>query len=278
MNRTGAGVPASLKRLLPDPGFSPRKSWGQNFLLDSRVAERIVDSLDLEPEGAVLEIGPGTGSLTRVLIERRAKVTAIEIDRRLAGALAEGAGKSLRLVWADALQVDWAAEVGEPLDRVSLVSNLPYAISGPLLVQILTRRPRRAVVMVQEEVAQRLLAPVGSTERGSLTLLCEANAEAELLFRVKGSAFWPQPDVVSAVLRLTPVTRPIEQGAQRVWTNLFRYRRKTVRRALQEAFGLTPVAALAVLAEAGLTSSLRPQELALTAFESLAAALSARGM
>lgn len=278
MNPKGISAPASLKRLLPDPAFRPRISWGQNFLLDQRVAERIVDCLDLSPHDAVLEIGPGTGSLTRVLIGRGARVTAIEIDRRLEGALAQDATTSLRLVWGDALKVDWTQAVGEPVDRVSVVSNIPYAISGPLLVQVLTCRPRRTVVMVQEQVAQRLLAPVGHTERGSLTLLREANADAELLFRVKGSAFWPQPDVVSAVVRLSPTTRPVQQGAQRLWTNLFRYRRKTVRRGLQEAFGLAPKVALEILAEAGLASSLRPQELALADFESLAVVLSTKGM
>ncbi|MHB1505705.1 MAG: 16S rRNA (adenine(1518)-N(6)/adenine(1519)-N(6))-dimethyltransferase RsmA [Sulfobacillus sp.] len=277
MNPTDALPPASLKALLPDPAFRPRISWGQNFLLDLRVAERIVDSLELGANDSVLEIGPGTGSLTRVLTGRDARVTAIEIDRRLEGALMQGQTDKLRLVWGNALTVDWTQAVGEPLDQVSVVSNIPYAISGALLVQVLQCRPRQAVVMVQEEVAQRLVAPVGHTERGSLTLLREANADAQLLFRVKASAFWPRPTITSAVVRLTPTSRPVQQGAERLWTNLFRYRRKTVRRGLQEAFALSPQDALDVLAEAGVASQLRPQELALTAFESLAAALSTKG-
>ncbi len=276
MNPKGA-PPASLKTLLPDPAFRPRSSWGQNFLLDLRVAERIVDSLELGANASVLEIGPGTGSLTRALTGRGARVTAIEIDRRLEGALMQGQTEKLRLVWGNALTVDWTQAVGEPLSQVSVVSNIPYAIAGPLLVQLLQCRPRQAVVMVQEEVAQRLVAPVGHTERGSLTLLREANADARLLFRVKASAFWPRPTITSAVVRLTPASRPVQQGAERLWTNLFRYRRKTVRRALQEAFALSPQDALDVLAKAGVASQLRPQELALTAFESLAAALSSKG-
>lgn len=262
-------TPASLRHLLPDPSFRPYANWGQNFLLDQRIAARIVAALELAPGQSVLEIGPGTGSLTRILVAQCAVVSAIEIDRRLQDALAPLVEGGLRLVWADALAVEWGKALTTPLDQAMIVSNIPYAISGPLLVRILKSRPQRAVVMVQQEVADRLLAPLGHHERGSLTLVREAYADAELLFRVKGAAFWPAPTVTSAVVRLTPRADLVQQGAERIWTNLFHYRRKTIRRGLQEAFSLSPKDALTVLRAAGIDSRLRPQELSLAAFEAL---------
>ena len=269
-------IPASLRQLLPDPSFRPQPGWGQNFLLDQRIAQRMVDALALAPGQRVLEIGPGTGSLTRLLMAAEAAVATIEIDRRLESALQSLSGEGLRLIWGDALAVDWQEALGGPVDEAVIVSNIPYAISGPLLVRIVKSRPRCALVMVQAEVAARLLAPCGDSRRGSLTLVREAYAHAELLFRVKGTAFWPAPDVTSAVVRLWPRPALVEQGAERIWTNLFHYRRKTVRRSLQEAFSLSPNEALALLAEAGLDSRMRPQELPLGAFETLARLLPRR--
>ncbi len=271
-----APIPASLRQLLPDPSFRPQPGWGQNFLLDQRIAQRMVDALEPAPGQRVLEIGPGTGSLTRLLLATQAAVAAIEIDRRLEAALGPLTQQGLRLTWGDALALDWQEVLGGAVEEALIVSNVPYAISGPLLVRIVKSRPRCALVMVQAEVADRLLAPVGDSRRGSLTLVREAHAHAELLFRVKGAAFWPAPEVTSAVLRLWPRAAAVEQGAEWIWTNLFHYRRKTVRRSLQEAFSLSPKEALAILAEAGLDSRLRPQELPLGAFESLARLLPRR--
>lgn len=176
----------------------PNKRLGQHFLTDPGILNRIADALDLQPGETVIEVGPGRGSLTEVLLARGAKVIAIEKDARLVDA---------RFVQGDALHVDWHALVTE---RFKVVGNIPYNITSPLIEKALTPPlPERIVFLVQLEVAQRLAAPPGSKTYGGLSIGVQAQCRVEQLFTVQPGSFRPAPKVKSALVRLTPLAEPL---------------------------------------------------------------------
>jgi 16S rRNA (adenine1518-N6/adenine1519-N6)-dimethyltransferase len=214
---------------------TPRKRFGQHFLVDAHFLSRIVDGLGLRPGDRVIEIGPGLGALTRPLLKALDHLTAIELDRDLAARLrAEFPAERLTLVEADALQVDFAA-LGRDL---RLVGNLPYNISSPLLFHLLPCLPhlRDAHFMLQREVVDRMAATPGGKEYGRLTVMLQARFAIEKLFDVPPEAFDPPPKVVSAVVRLTPLGAAAPAIADdtafaRVVAAAFSQRRKTLRNA-----------------------------------------------
>lgn len=192
--------------------YAPAKrSLGQNFLRDANIARRIVSALDIGPDDHVLEIGPGRGALTRLLLERGpARLCVLERDDDLAQALEEDL-PAVEVLRADALAHPW--ESLEAAERWKLVGNLPYNIASPLIWEIVSRaRFERAVFMVQLEVGQRLVAPPGGKEYGGLSAFVQNHARGELLFRVPPQVFRPQPKVTSAVLRF--FLRPDAPGAE----------------------------------------------------------------
>jgi len=217
---------------------------GQHFLNDPGVLGRIVDALDPRPGETVLEIGPGRGTLTRVLLDRGLKVIAIEKDRLLAAALALD---GLRVIEGDALQLDWP--------RVSkVVGNIPYYITSPLIDKALRPPlPERVVFLVQAEVADRIAAQPGSKTYGALSVGVQAVASVEKLFTVGPGAFRPAPKVRSALIRLIPLTEPLvrpeEVAAFRSFvTACFSKRRKQLKNAVPglndaklRALGFDPV-------------------------------------
>lgn len=213
---------------------------GQHFLDDPKILGRIVDALDPVAGETVLEIGPGKGSLTRVLLERGLKVVAIEKDRELAQDL------GIDIVWGDALKVEWP--------RVAkIVGNIPYYITSPLLEKALTPPlPERVVFLVQAEVADRLAAAPGSKTYGALSVGVQAVCRVEKLFVVAPGSFKPPPKVRSAVVRMTPLAAPLigpeETHSFRVFvTACFSKRRKQLKNAVPglnaaelEAMGVDP--------------------------------------
>jgi len=256
-------------------GIRPSRSLGQNFLVDRKVARRIAEVAVTAPGERVLEIGPGTGILTQELVTMGAEVVALELDRRLEPYLVESVGNDVRLVFADALEVDWAEVMGGALTRATVVSNVPYAITSPILVKLLSQPFERAVLMVQEEVADRLVAPVGSRQRGSLTLLREARARAKKVLCVGPQAFAPRPKVTSAVVLFEGEPKDLHPRTEKTWKGLFRYRRKAVRKALRDAFGLDAEHAMTLLREAGIDELARAEDLSLTEFDALARGMAA---
>jgi 16S rRNA (adenine1518-N6/adenine1519-N6)-dimethyltransferase len=227
----------------------PRKRFSQNFLVDRHYIDRIVGAIAPAPHDDVLEIGPGRGALTRPLLNRLARLTAIEIDRDLAAALqAEFPQERLRLVVADALSVDLAS-LGT---RLRVVGNLPYHLSSPLLFHC--ARHERAILdmhfMLQAEVVDRMAAEPDTPEYGRLSVMLQSRFAVEKLFRVPAGAFHPVPLVDSAVVRLRPLeTRPILRDSatfEAVVSAAFGQRRKTLRNALQRLIGAERLHALGI--------------------------------
>ena len=252
-----------------------RQRLGQHFLCDAGTARAIVAALAADPP-RVLEIGPGRGALTSPLVARFPRVRALEVDARLAAGLAQRVGDpaGLEVVRADALSADLdAAGAGGPWQ---VAGNLPYSVGTPIVRRLLPRHDlfTRLVVMVQLEVARRLVAPAGSSDRGLVTLEAEAYARGELLFSVPPGRFSPPPKVMSGVVRLdlrpAPAPADVLGRALALAAGAFTHRRKKLANALAGEAG---DAASAACAAAGVDPGARPEEIDLGAWLGLARAL-----
>jgi 16S rRNA (adenine1518-N6/adenine1519-N6)-dimethyltransferase len=274
------------RALLRQAGLSPKKSFGQCFLVSDHVVRAIATACVPDSElgmSRVVEIGAGTGALTHHLVQRARRVVAIERDRDLLPVLyrafeAEIAAGKLEFVEADAQSVDYGAllgseDAGSP--RV-LCGNLPYQITGRLLERAVANADAtdRVVVMLQEEVANRLVAKPSTKEYGALTVFVRAAFDVTRLMTVSRGSFHPPPDVTSAVVRLSPLRPPRarETDAFRdVVKRAFGARRKTLRNAWS---GLAPIADLARIArDAAVSLDARGETLDVDAFARVAAAL-----
>jgi 16S rRNA (adenine1518-N6/adenine1519-N6)-dimethyltransferase len=257
-------------------GPSPRKALGQHFLIDPNIVRKILAAADVRPDETVLEIGPGLGALTRPLCEAATRVIAVEIDDRLVAHLHQTLHDcpNLDLRRGDALNVRW----DDLPDRTVLVANLPYYVSSPLLFAALEghRHWRRMVLMIQREVAQRLIAAPGTRDYGILSVLTRYRAEANLAFHVSPNCFRPRPDVGSTVVTFMSRERPAAEVVDealfiRVVRAAFAHRRKTLLNSLRdEGFAQDIVAALR---ETGIDPSRRAETLALEEFARLANAV-----
>jgi 16S rRNA (adenine1518-N6/adenine1519-N6)-dimethyltransferase len=260
---------------LRDGRFSPRKSLGQHFLRDKRAIRRIVDACGLAPEDTVIEIGPGTASLTEELAQRAGSVIAIEKDDRLAARLWERfVDSNVRVVHGDALDLAPIRLLGEATPYV-LAGNLPYAIAQPLLRKYLEANPnpRRIVVMVQAEVAESIVAQPG--EMSLLSLSVQLYGDPKLLFRLPPSAFYPPPKVRSAVVRIDIADRvraPVDDidAFFKVARAGFSTRRKQLRNALANGLGIDGADASDLLSRASIDGTRRAQELSLDEWAALA--------
>jgi 16S rRNA (adenine1518-N6/adenine1519-N6)-dimethyltransferase len=235
---------------------APRKRFGQHFLVDASVLARIVDAISPRPGERVVEIGPGLGALTTVLLDRVERLEAVEIDRDLVARL-RGRWPEARLVVheADALSFDFAALAGDA--RLRLVGNLPYNISSPLLIRLLDFRAVTvdAHFMLQKEVVDRIVAPHGCSDYGRLGVMMQAFHHVERLFDVPPDAFDPPPRVDSSVMRMRPRAEPLVRDASTLEGLLavaFGQRRKMLRGTLlpwlrsqgidPDALGIEPTA------------------------------------
>lgn len=243
----------------------PKRRLGQHFLTDPRLLARIADALEAGPTDTVLEIGPGPGGLTQPLLERAGRVIAIEKDQDLVPGL-QARFPTLDIRLGDALEVDWHALA--PAGAGLLVTgNIPYNITSPLIDKaLLPPPPRRIVFLVQKEVADRVTASPACRAYGALSIGVQAVARAERLFTVPAGAFQPRPKVDSAVLRLTPLSRPLVADGDRecfraMVVGLFGFRRKQILRGLRELTGWEPARVGQVLASLGLPETARPEVL-----------------
>jgi len=183
--------------------FKPKQSLGQNFLIDKNVAEKIVRSLALQPTDHVLEIGPGQGSLTHLILPQVAKLTAVELDKRLASIVQNlfGDRDNLDLINADFLSLQLESQICAD-NSLRIVGNIPYNISSPVIFKVVDSRHlvRDMTLMLQREVAQRLVAKPGNKDYGILSVINQAYAQVEILFNVSRNVFSPIPKVDSAVV------------------------------------------------------------------------------
>ncbi len=270
----------SPRAILSRHGLRPKKDWGQNFLGDAKLLERIAAVCSVGPGDTVVELGAGLGHLTRALAATGATVIAVERDRDLVAVLqSEGLPSAVRILAANAAEIDFAQAAGAP--RPVVAGNLPYQLSSPILFRVIEQRAsvRRAVFLLQREVAERLAAPPGGRDYGLLSVLLQAVADVEVALRIPAGAFHPPPKVDSALVRIELLETPragVRDPAQftRVVKAAFAQRRKTLLNSLKAAKDLgEPKAIAAALEEVGIDPIRRAETLSVQEFAALAGAL-----
>jgi len=231
-----------LQRQLKELKIRPKKRLGQHFVVNSKILQRTIESASLGPEDIVVEIGAGLGSLTVPMAQRVKKVYAIEVDPRLAHELRNqlAANDSVEVIQADALQVDFAPWYEQWQRKMKVVANLPYEISSPMIFRLFQERNYFSlfVLMLQLEVAKRVVARPGTKDYGPLSLWSQLYTRARIAFSVHPQAFYPPPQVESAVVRFEILPQPSvvvedEKILRQVIRSAFTYRRKTLVNALR---------------------------------------------
>lgn len=272
--------PRRLQFYLEQRGLRPRRGWGQNFLIDGNIAHKIIEAAGLSAGDPVVEIGPGAGALTTILARRDVPVVALELDRGLAAALEDllRPFPHIKVLQQDALQQKWAelnrfyfADYGE----VHLLSNLPYHISGPLFYDLFKQNfPfKKALFMLQKEVALRLTAVPDSVSYGALSVLSRYYVRAEILFSVSRHVFWPPPNVDSMVVKMQPRHRSLGPGEERLFWGVvegsFQQRRKVLSNSLRD-FIPSRESLLSILQKAGVDPRVRAETLDVEQFAKIA--------
>lgn len=282
-NMAALGIPQNTISILQKYQFVFQKKYGQNFLVDTHVLEKIMDAAEITKEDCVVEIGPGIGTMTQYLAERAGAVVAVEIDRKLMPILEEtlAAYDNVTVLNEDIIKVDLNHIVeeknhGKP---IKVVANLPYYITTPIIMSLFENHvPLKSVtVMVQKEVAERMQAGPGTKNYGALSLAVQYYARPEVVANVPPNCFIPRPNVGSAVIRLTryeeyPVTVRDENFLFALIRASFNQRRKTLANSLANAqsLSLTREQVAAALEKMQLSSTVRGEALTLEQFAALA--------
>jgi 16S rRNA (adenine1518-N6/adenine1519-N6)-dimethyltransferase len=270
--------------------MKPRKRFAQHFL-EAAWVTKLVAAAGITPDDSVVEIGPGRGAITRPLAEQCKQLLAIEVDRDLAADLEANKPPNVTVVTGDVLSVDlvpilteWLGEPPSPSSRFRVVGNLPYNISSPILFRLIelagrTGGVRDALLMLQKEVADRLVASVGTGDYGVLTVLTTLHADVKRVLSLPPGAFRPPPKVHSAVVRLAfrpPKVQIDDPDAfVRMVRTTFTQRRKTVGNALKAFASETGKDGVAVLREVGIDPQRRPETLQLAEFAAVSNTLGA---
>ncbi|MBN1966570.1 MAG: 16S rRNA (adenine(1518)-N(6)/adenine(1519)-N(6))-dimethyltransferase RsmA [Anaerolineae bacterium] len=265
------------RSLLDQFGVNPKKSLGQNFVHDPNVLDKIVRAADLTLDDVVLEIGPGTGALTRYLAEASRRVIAVELDDRLIPVLRYELGDrdDVTLVHADILDVDLSLHI-RPDEPYCVVANLPYYITSAILRYLLERahKPQRLVVMVQHEVAERLTA--GPGDMSLLAVSVQVYGRVRIVAKLGPGIFWPRPDVHSALVRIDPYpTLQVDLTDESVFFRVvragFSQKRKQLRNSLGAGLGVGKDEAAALLTTAGVEPTRRAETLTLDEWAAITA-------
>ncbi len=276
------GIPQNTIAVLQKYNFNFQKKFGQNFLIDTSVLDRIIDASRITKEDCVLEIGPGIGTMTQYLAERAGEVIAVEIDKALIPILKETLADyhNVTVINDDILKVDINRIVeerngGKP---IKVVANLPYYITTPIIMGLFENHvPLKSItIMVQKEVADRMQVGPGTKDYGALSLAVQYYAKPEIVANVPPNCFIPRPNVGSAVIRLTryeepPVKADDEAFLFAVIRASFNQRRKTLANGLSNAQGLgvNREQVAGVLEEMGLSATIRGEALTLEQFAQL---------
>lgn len=286
-NMANLGTPTATAAVLNKYDFVFRKKYGQNFLVDMHMLEKIVDCAELTKEDCVLEIGPGIGTMTQYLAERAGKVIVVEIDGDLIPILKDtlGAYDNVTIIHQDILKVDLHQLVEEHLaDRqkyksFKVVANLPYYITTPIIMNLLEKKIPldNITIMVQKEVAERMQVGPGTKDYGALSLAVQYYAKPEVMVSVPPECFMPRPKVASAVIRLTLYSEPPIRVSDpeymfRLIRASFNQRRKTLANGLSNDSGLhlTREAVVEALRQMDLSETIRGEALTLEQFGELA--------
>ncbi len=274
-----------IRRLMAEAQINFKKGYGQNFLVNPLIPEAIAEAAADKKEMLLLEIGPGVGCLTKELALRYEKVVAVEIDKGLIPVLAKTMAEydNVKVINADILKTDLAALVAEEGEgrEVAVCANLPYYITTPVLMYLIESGVpfRSLTVMVQKEVAERLVAKAGSSDYGAITAVLGYYGEAKMLFPVTADNFLPPPKVDSAVVRIdlypapvyTPKNKELFFGLIKA---AFEMRRKTLVNAISARYPFPKEKITAALLSLGLSADVRGERLSTEAFANLADALS----
>ena len=268
-------TPSQTKAILQRHGMTAKKSYGQNFLIDAGIVEKIARSAVVSDHCAVIEIGPGIGALTQFLCEYAAKVIAFEIDERLPAVLADTLGEydNVELVMEDFLQTDLSArQLGNFTGDVKIIGNLPYYITTPILFKIFESEADIAAitVMMQREVADRFHAECGSKDYNALSVVTQYRCSVKQVVKVPRNVFMPRPNVDSTVLQVRFRERPqLDEAAFSAMVRAcFAQRRKTILNNFASICGGKDAAA-ALLQKAGIDPGVRSEQLELSAFLNL---------
>lgn len=277
------GIPQNTIAVLQKYNFTFQKKYGQNFLIDSHVLEKIMDAAEIGKDDSVVEIGPGIGTMTQYLAERAGEVVAVEIDKNLIPILTETLAdyKNVSIINEDILKVDLNRIVEEKNGGrpVKIVANLPYYITTPIIMGLFENHvPVKSItVMVQKEVADRMQVGPGTKDYGALSLAVQYYAKPEIVAIVPPNCFIPRPNVASAVIRLTchekkPVEVKDEKGMFALIRASFNQRRKTLANSLSNAqnLSLTREQVTEALESMQLSPTIRGEALTLEQFAALA--------
>ena len=273
-------IPQNTIAVLQKYNFIFQKKYGQNFLIDSHVLEKIVDAAQITGEDCVLEIGPGIGTMTQYLAESAREVVAVEIDRALIPILEDtlSAYHNVTVINQDIMKVDIQQLVQERNQGmpIKVVANLPYYITTPIIMSLLEKHvPLQSItIMVQKEVADRMQVGPGTKDYGALSLAVQYYARPEVVANVPANCFMPRPGVDSAVIRLTRYPQPpVEvQDEKHMFALIrasFNQRRKTLANGLANGMGIPREQVVEALEEMGLSATIRGEALTLEQFAQL---------
>lgn len=249
--------------------FAYKKSLGQNFIYDVNFLQALVKKLKVQPTDVVVEVGAGAGTLTQALAETSCQVYSLEIDQRLTAVLEKRLQpySNVRLIFGDALKHNFA-----DLPPFRLIANVPYYITTPLIMQFLSLPNCRELnVLVADEVAERIVAPSGTSLYGALSVSCQLQAQCQIIQVVPRTMFTPQPKVDSAFVCLKKNGQPYDFALGKLLKGIFAARRKTVLNALAGALNVDKMVAAQILTEAGIALDLRPEQIAPTEFAKISA-------
>ena len=282
------GNPGGTIAVLDKYGFNFQKKFGQNFLIDAHILDRIVEESGVTKDDCVLEIGPGIGTMTQYLAEQAREVVAVEIDKNLIPILKDtlSAYDNVTVINEDILKVDIRALVNEKNSGrpIRVVANLPYYITTPIIMSLFESHvPLKSItVMVQKEVAQRMQSGPGSKDYGALSLAVAYYSKAEVVAHVPASCFMPRPNVDSAVIRMDVYEEPLVRTADEAFLfsvirASFNQRRKTLTNGLQNGLGLPREQVAAALTQLGIRPDVRGEALSLEQFAALSDLLKKQG-
>jgi 16S rRNA (adenine1518-N6/adenine1519-N6)-dimethyltransferase len=273
----------SIKKELAEYDLTPRKRWGQHFLVDRNILTKVIRTAKLEKGDVVLEIGPGTGEMTLALARQVKRVIAVEIDRKLVKMLTEKTAdlSNIMVIEGDILKISFEQLYRQGHQQLKVVANLPYQISTPLLFRFIESRDlfSTLTLMLQREVAGRMIAPPGGKDYGPLSIFTQSVSDISIQFYIRPSAFFPPPKVESAVIHMVWKERPLvrlEEGGwfKKVVKGCFSYRRKRLINALKHTDLPLPENLEERIEKIGIDSQRRPETLTIQEFVCLADALS----